>query len=57
VKYLCTQVLIVQCLHHGGMHPFDGLLTLLSFLKLQDKDLDLLMEDSLVLFMLNFFSS
>ena len=39
------------------MHPFDGLLTLLSFLKLQDKDLDLLMEDSLVLFMLNFFSS
>ena len=57
MKYLCTQVLIVQCLHHGGMHPFDGLLTFLSFLKLQDKDLDLLMEDSLVFFMLNFFSS
>ena len=56
-KYLGTQVLVVQCLHHSGMHPFDGLLPFLSFLELQDKDLDLLMEYGLVLFMLNFFSS
>ena len=39
------------------MHPFDGLLAFLSFLELQDKNLDLLMEDGLVLFMLHFFSS
>ena len=39
------------------MHPFDGLLAFLGFLELQDKNLDLLMEDGLVLFLLNFFSS
>jgi hypothetical protein len=39
------------------MHPFDGLLSFLGFLELHDKDLDLLMEDGLVFFMLNFFSS